>query len=120
MERRAQAAMFAAAAATLGGLAVVTAARRRPRSTVPVRSTGLAARHVEMARLGARVGGPAAVNGARWVFASAARKEALNEELQLRTAEDVTETLGHMKGVFMKLGQIASFVDDGLPEPVRA
>src|SRR5262249_58321888 len=29
-------------------------------------------------------------------------------------------TLGAMKGVLMKVGQLASFLDDGLPEHVRA
>ena len=60
-----------------------------------------------------------ATNRARRVFASAERKEALDAELELRTAEDVAATLGNMKGALMKLGQIASFVDDGMPEPVR-
>ena len=72
-----------------------------------------------MARLGARVGGAAAVNRAQWVFASAERKAALDRDLELRTAEDVAATLGNMKGALMKLGQIASFVDDGMPEAVR-
>src|SRR4051812_24274393 len=73
-----------------------------------------------MVRLGGRVATGVVSNRARWVFASAERKTALNEELELRTAEDVASTLGNMKGVLMKLGQIASFVDDGMPEPVRA
>ena len=72
-----------------------------------------------MARLGARVGGGAASNRARWLFASAERKEELDAQLELRTAEDIASTLGNMKGALMKLGQIASFVDDGMPEPVR-
>lgn len=72
-----------------------------------------------MARLGARVGGTVATNRARHVFASAERKQALDAELELRTAEDVAATLGNMKGALMKLGQLASFVDDGMPEPVR-
>ena len=53
------------------------------------------------------------------MFASAARKEELDAELELRTAEDVAATLGNMKGALMKFGQMASFVDDGLPEPLR-
>lgn len=73
-----------------------------------------------MARLGARVGTGAVSHGARRVFASAERKEALDAEFQLRTAEEVVATLGNMKGALMKLGQVASFVDDGLPEEVRA
>jgi predicted unusual protein kinase regulating ubiquinone biosynthesis (AarF/ABC1/UbiB family) len=86
----------------------------------PLRSTTRAARQTEVARLGVRLGSGAAANRARWVFASAERKTALNRELELRTAEDVASTLGNMKGALMKLGQIASFVDDGMPEEVRA
>ncbi len=43
----------------------------------------------------------------------------LEAEFELRTAEQVAETLGHMKGALMKLGQMASYLDQGLPEPVR-
>ncbi|MEN3273562.1 MAG: hypothetical protein V7636_2323, partial [Actinomycetota bacterium] len=81
--------------------------------------TTRAARTAEIAKLGARVGGTVATNRARRVFASAERKEELDAELELRTAEDVASTLGNMKGALMKLGQLASFVDDGMPEPVR-
>jgi predicted unusual protein kinase regulating ubiquinone biosynthesis (AarF/ABC1/UbiB family) len=84
-----------------------------------VRATSRAARSAELARLGARVGATTASNRAKWVFASAERKGALDAELELQTADDVAATLGNMKGVMMKLGQVASFVDDGMPEPVR-
>src|SRR5260221_14771672 len=110
------------AAATVGAAAATGGARRRrrdPAPAAPLRATGRAARSAEMARLGARVGTTVAANRARRVFASAERRDALAAELELRTAEDVVATLGNMKGVLMKLGQIASFVDDGLPEPVR-
>ncbi len=101
----------------VGATALTTAtvvARRRTRG----RSVR-ASRNAEVAKLGARVGGTVAANRAKWIFASAERKVGLNEELELKTAEDVANTLGNMKGVLMKLGQIASFVDDGLPEPMR-
>src|SRR5450759_5917143 len=39
--------------------------------------------------------------------------------MELRTAEQVAESLGDMKGALMKLGQIASFLDEGVPEPYR-
>ena len=62
-----------------------------------------------------RLGGRAAGRGAR------ARLGGGDEETAvLRTAEDVAATLGQMKGAFMKVGQLASFVDDALPEEVRA
>ena len=38
----------------------------------------------------------------------------------MRTAAQVVETLGHMKGALMKLGQMASYLDDGMPEPMQA
>jgi predicted unusual protein kinase regulating ubiquinone biosynthesis (AarF/ABC1/UbiB family) len=69
--------------------------------------------------MGARVGATVVTNRARRVFASAERKVALDAELELRTAEEVAATLGNMKGALMKVGQLASFVDDGMPEPVR-
>jgi len=97
-------------------------ARRRvghSSASAPVNATSRVARSAELARLGARVSSVAASNRARRVFASAERKEALDAELELRTAEDITATLGNMKGVMMKLGQVASFVDDGMPENVR-
>jgi predicted unusual protein kinase regulating ubiquinone biosynthesis (AarF/ABC1/UbiB family) len=107
-----------------GVVAAAVAVRRRAAAAAvapvgPVRATSRAARQAEVALLGARVGGTVAANRARWIFASAQRRTELNQELELRTAEDVAATLGNMKGVLMKLGQIASFVDDGMPEPVR-
>jgi predicted unusual protein kinase regulating ubiquinone biosynthesis (AarF/ABC1/UbiB family) len=76
-------------------------------------------RRAEVARLAGRVGRGVAVNRAKRVFANAARKEQLDEELSLRTAEEVARSLGQMKGALMKVGQLASFVDDGMPESVR-
>ena len=43
----------------------------------------------------------------------------MREDLALQTAEDVVATLGAMKGVMMKIGQMASYVDDGLSPAVR-
>jgi predicted unusual protein kinase regulating ubiquinone biosynthesis (AarF/ABC1/UbiB family) len=73
-----------------------------------------------MMRLAGRVGGKYAVHRVRVVGASAERRRKLDEQMQLRTASEVAETLGAMKGVLMKVGQLASFLDDGLPEHVRA
>ena len=57
---------------------------------------------------------------ARKVFADAQRAEAVDAERELRTAADVVEVLGNMKGALMKVGQMASYLDVGLPEPTRA
>lgn len=72
-----------------------------------------------MARIGTKAGGAYAVHRARRAFASAERRQALDTEHQLRTAEQVADALGHMKGALMKVGQMASYLDQGLPEPVR-
>ena len=80
---------------------------------------GRIGRTAMLARVGGRVGRRQAVHRARRVFASAERREALDREHELRTAEDVAGALGNMKGALMKIGQLASFLDAGLPEPMR-
>lgn len=72
-----------------------------------------------MARLTTRVGSDYLAGSAREVFASAGRKEELRAERQLRTTADVVATLGSMKGAFMKLGQMASYLDAGMPDHLR-
>src|SRR4051812_17988259 len=103
---------------------VIDRLRRKHEDPAPAGAAGPAttpaSRDVEGGPAGARVGTTVAANKTRRVFASAERKAELDAELELKTAEDVAATLGNMKGALMKLGQIASFVDDGLPEPVRA
>jgi predicted unusual protein kinase regulating ubiquinone biosynthesis (AarF/ABC1/UbiB family) len=54
------------------------------------------------------------------VFASVERRQDLRHHLALRSAEDVAEELGAMKGAMMKLGQMASYLDEGVPESFRA
>lgn len=77
------------------------------------------ARYGRLAATGARSSGRYAALRARRVFASAARREELDSEFQLRTAEDVAATLGNMKGALMKLGQMASYLDQGMPPHLR-
>jgi predicted unusual protein kinase regulating ubiquinone biosynthesis (AarF/ABC1/UbiB family) len=76
-------------------------------------------RNTDLARLGAQVGGTYATTAARKLFASAERRIELDHERELRTAEAVAERLGNMKGALMKLGQMASYLDEGLPAPLR-
>ncbi len=79
-----------------------------------------AARNRQLVGLGTRLGSAWARYRARRLFASAERREELDFEFQLATAEQVTESLGHMKGAMMKIGQMASYLDTGLPEHVRS
>jgi predicted unusual protein kinase regulating ubiquinone biosynthesis (AarF/ABC1/UbiB family) len=85
----------------------------------PIRHGSRLARNAHLTKLGARAGGNLAVHKARRVFASVERREHLDRQFELKTAEQVAETLGHMKGAMMKLGQMASHLDQGLPEPAR-
>ncbi len=73
-----------------------------------------------LARLALRVGGRYAARSPQLVFASIERRRELRHDLALRSAEDVAEELGAMKGAMMKLGQMASYLDEGVPETFRA
>ena len=117
MWRRRRAAI--AGLVALGATAAVIARhRRRAEHETVMRSTRVQ-RNADLARLGASVGSTYASTAARKLFASAQRRVELDRERELRTAEAVADRLGSMKGALMKLGQMASYLDDGLPEPLR-
>jgi predicted unusual protein kinase regulating ubiquinone biosynthesis (AarF/ABC1/UbiB family) len=103
------------AVVTAGGgaavLAVVLLRRRLGRLRY---GRGLAALRL-VARGGVRYAGSAP----RLFAAAGQARQQLREDLALQTAEDVAATLGAMKGVMMKIGQMASYVDDGLSPAVR-
>ncbi len=92
---------------------------RRSSGDGPIRRTSRTGRNLELARLGVSVGTTYAGTGARKLFASAERRVELDDAARLRTAEQVAQRLGNMKGALMKVGQMASYLDDGLPDPVR-
>ncbi len=109
-----------ALSAALGlGALVAILQRRNGVAEAPVSDTKMSYRNLRLARLGARSSGRYAVHKARATFASAERRDALDTEFQIRTAQDVTKELGNMKGAMMKLGQMASYLDTGLPDNVR-
>lgn len=85
----------------------------------PVSRVTRGSRNTQLAKLGSKVGAGWGVHKAKRVFADAERKEELDREFELKSAEQVVAELGNMKGAFMKLGQMASYLDQGLPEPVR-
>jgi predicted unusual protein kinase regulating ubiquinone biosynthesis (AarF/ABC1/UbiB family) len=70
-------------------------------------------------RLAARGGARYAASAPRLFAAAGEHRQQLRDDLALRTAQDVADTLGAMKGVLMKLGQLASYVDGGLAPPAR-
>ncbi len=79
-----------------------------------------AGRNRDVAKLGGKAAGDLAVTRARQIFASAERREELQTEFELRTAEEITAALGNMKGALMKVGQMASYLDQGMPDHVRS
>ncbi len=107
----AAAAPVAAAAVTAAAAALAVARRRAGRLRV---DRGLAA-----LRLAARGGARYAGSAPRLFAAAGQSRERLRHDLALQTAEDVAATLGEMKGVLMKIGQMASYVDGGLAPGVR-
>jgi predicted unusual protein kinase regulating ubiquinone biosynthesis (AarF/ABC1/UbiB family) len=70
-------------------------------------------------RLAMRGGARYAASAPRLFAAAGEQRQLLREDLALQTAEDVADTLGTMKGVMMKIGQMASYVDGGLSSGVR-
>ncbi len=107
----------------LGG-AVAVRLRRRSRASEtapagPFSSTSRRARTAELAKVGAATGATYVAHQAKRAFADEERKAELDAEFSLRSAEQVTEALGNMKGVLMKLGQMASFVNEGFPDALR-
>ena len=70
-------------------------------------------------RLAVRGGARYASNAPRLFASAGEHRQQLRNDLALQTAEDVAATLGTMKGVLMKLGQMASYVDDGLSPAAR-
>ena len=121
------AALVALAAGGLGALVwVVTRARARgtvvappARQRGPVDGSRLL-RLLRMGRLSARLSTSfvgAAVR--RLLRVGRAPCRARPEGRELATGQAGRRRLGHMKGAFMKLGQIASFLNDGVPEGPR-
>ncbi|HEY1644375.1 MAG TPA: AarF/ABC1/UbiB kinase family protein [Streptosporangiaceae bacterium] len=110
MSRRTRAAGLLAAVAAV---ALTVAGVRRRVGGLRLRR-GLAA-----AGLVVRSGGRYASHAPQLFAAAGENREQLRNDLALQTAQDVTATLGAMRGVLVKLGQMASYVDDGLAPPVR-
>jgi predicted unusual protein kinase regulating ubiquinone biosynthesis (AarF/ABC1/UbiB family) len=99
-------------ATAMAGAASLLLLRRRPRRL------GLDRARATL-RLAARGGARYAASAPRLFTVAGEHRELLREDLALRTAEDVADTLGAMKGVMMKIGQMASYIDDGLSPAVR-
>jgi predicted unusual protein kinase regulating ubiquinone biosynthesis (AarF/ABC1/UbiB family) len=76
-------------------------------------------RGAALARLALRIGGRYVARSPRLIFASVERRKELRHDLAFRSADDVAEELGAMKGVLMKLGQMASYIYEDMPLTFR-
>ena len=76
-------------------------------------------RGAALARLALRLGGRYLARSPWLIFASVERRGRMRHDLALRTADDVVEELSSMKGVLMKLGQMASYIDEDMPATFR-
>ena len=119
MSRRVVVRTATAAVVAAGAVSGFVAWRRLADSDRALSHTSRWSRNARLARLGAQTGTSLAVHRARRVFADAERRDQLDTAFELKTAEQVAEALGQMKGALMKLGQMASYLDQGLPEHVR-
>ena len=109
-----------AAGAAVGAVAATLWARRRDgASSWAVGQRSRAARHAALARVGGSTAAGYAVHRARRAFAAAERRDELDRSFELRTTEQVVATLGNLKGALMKVGQLASYLDQGMPDHVR-
>ena len=102
------------------GLAVAAAAAGLTLAVLRRRHTRLRWRRgLAALQLAARGGARYAASAPKLFAAAGEHRQQLRNDLALQTAEDVAKTLGAMKGVLMKLGQMASYLDDGLSPAVR-
>ncbi len=76
-------------------------------------------RTVRVWRLTARNGMRYAVHRVSRLARGSERREELDEQFVIRTAEDVARELGNMKGALMKVGQLISFIVEALPEDAQ-
>jgi predicted unusual protein kinase regulating ubiquinone biosynthesis (AarF/ABC1/UbiB family) len=102
----------AVAAGTLGLGALAAAAGRKASKVMTWRSR-------RMWKLTARNATRFAGNRARRIVTPAQRRAELDTQFAIRTAEDVAKELGEMKGVLMKVGQLVSFIAEGLPDEAQ-
>ncbi|HKE14618.1 MAG TPA: AarF/ABC1/UbiB kinase family protein [Kofleriaceae bacterium] len=113
--------LLVAAAVTISLFAIAAAALlvagRARGGALPAGRIGRLAR---VGRLSARLATSSAGARARRLLSGRAGGERHAAQRRARDAEAVTRAMGEMKGAFMKLGQMLSFVSDAVPPEYRA
>jgi predicted unusual protein kinase regulating ubiquinone biosynthesis (AarF/ABC1/UbiB family) len=92
--------------------------RRKGRASDGV-ETDADARRAQLARMGASSAARMGAARIRTIGRTKERKREIVEEAAMRSAGDVLDVMGNMKGAVMKIAQMASFAIDGLPEGVQ-
>ncbi|MBP7929481.1 MAG: AarF/ABC1/UbiB kinase family protein [Acidimicrobiia bacterium] len=82
-------------------------------------TTARVTRSMTMARTGAGAAASYVATQAKKIGADQERRAELDAEFHAKTAERAAATMGQMKGAMMKIGQMLSFIDTGLPEPYK-
>lgn len=95
------------------GAAILGVAVRKVATSTRVRRTA------RIWRLTARRGIHWAVVKVSGTRADEERRARLEEQFVIKSAQDVADVLGGMKGAVMKAGQMFSFIADGLPEEAQ-
>jgi len=83
-------------------------------------TSGRASRLARLGRLFTRLSASWLGARVRRRFAGQVRRARIDEAQRKASARLVASTMGEMKGALMKLGQMMSFVSDGVPEEYRA
>jgi len=117
--RKAKTRFLAVVFALVGTMATLWALLERRSRGRALRRQSRLSRNVTLMRLGGTTASAYAWYRAKRIFAAAERKEELDRTFEIRTTEGVVEALGNLKGAFMKIGQMASYLDQGLPPHVR-
>jgi predicted unusual protein kinase regulating ubiquinone biosynthesis (AarF/ABC1/UbiB family) len=76
-------------------------------------------RNVRLVAASFRVAGRWVARTLRRLISSQRKRAELEQRYHDETARQVLESMGNMKGALMKLGQIASFMDESLPAPYQ-
>ncbi len=101
--------------APLAVAAILLRQHRSKQNNSPIRVLSRAGRRAEMVRLFVRRGLDRSLTKARKRLADDSSRRRLQAELERREAQDVVASLGEMKGALMKLGQMASYLEEAIP-----
>lgn len=118
MSKKSQLASLATMAAVAAGLSAAAVKVRQAAAGSPL--TSGFSRSARVWKLSARNSARFAVSKIRGVGSPAERRAELDAQFAIRTAADVAEQLGEMKGVLMKAGQMISFIFETLPDEAQA